>query len=539
VTANGCTQRVMESSKMEWPTLAEHCLEIARQSSTVVNRAVGKHGSSSLASYLQTLPQRGNGSLQKSDDLLEMVYRYAAPLLGESIARQAVADLAEYPVVLTANHHGVDSFAQSIQGSLIFALPRISGAVSARTVTIFACGNIPLNNLTYPRGLLLYHLNQGNFEVMPRKLAVFPDRLKRVMVSVASGFDRSLLAKTQAGVRKLVEAGEISPRLAGPLNELLSGDCCAPPVLELPDYSRQSVVVNNRLWRRLFAGLERTPEMVCLELEKIVGMLLERDLLDSASLAWCVLFDGKLREQVLQELDGRRACWSRDQLARRSHIKTAGPVLSGTSSGHGTIFFWGMDAVGRRIPLSLEADGRCGEVLRGIDDSGKLWQIAYEPRAILAGLRENKLLPSLFTCFLVVAFARSINCAGGYFQAEYLPMMQAGVVAALNRTHGYQDVADAVRGVPTQSYLSGMLAVMARMDRSHLVPAGPLEIIAGGGLTQEDVEKMLTLTVKDAHLAALFETMPDVAPTALQYPFWKEQLSVDCANLLQGKVVVK
>ena len=130
-------------------------------------------------------------------------------------------------------------------------------------------------------------------------------------------------------------------------------------------------------------------------------------------------------------------------------------------------------------------------------------------------------------------------CVGGYFQCEYLPKMQAGLVKALQKTAGYQDVADLVEGVTTDTYLSGMQAVMARINEDTLVPAGPIEIIAGGGLTDDDIQQILSLTVRDAHLASLFETVPDIVPWTVKTPDWKKQLAIDCCQMLRRRVVIK
>jgi hypothetical protein len=96
-----------------------------------------------------------------------------------------------------------------------------------------------------------------------------------------------------------------------------------------------------------------------------------------------------------------------------------------------------------------------------------------------------------------------------------------------------------VEGVATDTYLSGMQAVMIRIKEDTLIPAGPVEIIAGGGLTDDDIQKIQSLTVRDAHLASLFETIPDVVPWAIKMPDWKKQLAVDCCRILGEKVVIK
>ena len=148
-------------------------------------------------------------------------------------------------------------------------------------------------------------------------------------------------------------------------------------------------------------------------------------------------------------------------------------------------------------------------------------------------------MPSIFTCFLEVAFARSVVCVGGYYQAEYLPKIQKGLVRALRQAKGYHESASMVEKVITDTYLSGMQTVMIRVKANELIPAGPLEIIAAGGLTKEDLNKILSLTLKDAHLASLFETLPDLAPKAIETNQWQKDLAAECFELLDGKIVVK
>jgi hypothetical protein len=118
--------------------------------------------------------------------------------------------------------------------------------------------------------------------------------------------------------------------------------------------------------------------------------------------------------------------------------------------------------------------------------------------------------------------------------------MQRCIVTALRQTHSYERAARFVEQVPTDGYLIGMIAVMSALgaDKS-LVPAGPVEIISGGGLTRKDVEQILALTVREAHLAGLFDIVVESLPSELALPGWKEQLALGCTQLLDGKVVVK
>ena len=46
---------------------------------------------------------------------------------------------------------------------------------------------------------------------------------------------------------------------------------------------------------------------------------------------------------------------------------------------------------------------------------GEVFELAYTPASICEALKENRVLPSLFTCFLTLSFARGMVCPGGYF----------------------------------------------------------------------------------------------------------------------------
>ena len=531
---------VLESFPESNSTLsAEELLDIACENSPVIKHAIHKYGELSLSDYLQQLMPSNNVSLQGIDDLVMVVHTYVSQLLGETIAQTVSQDLRSNPVVLAANHHGVDYFSQSVQGSLIFSLNKFESNSAHPAVPIFACGNVPLDNITYPRGLLLYHNDPAGLDDIPIRLPLFSDRQKRTLVSVAEGIGESMILRAEKRFSQILDEKKISPFLKEPFHKILRDDYGAPSVLGLSSYSQQSVVLNNRIWKRLFSDAKSAPELVYIELEKIVNGLLGIDLLDSNSLAWQIMFDPILRETVLEVLDGAKACWFLDRLRQRAGGSNLDLSQRKALNGGGTLFFWGIDSAGRRVPLYLETSRHKNAMLRGIDDRGNHWELPFTPSSIIEALNNNRLLPSLFTCFVVLSFARGVSCLGGYFKDEYFPVMKHGLARALRYTRGYQHLADYVNQVPNVTYLSGMLAVMAKLGEKYLIPAGPLEIIGRGGLTGSDIEKIKSLTIREAHFAGLFETIPDFAPWILREPGWKKQLAEDSWRLLGNKVVIK
>jgi hypothetical protein len=481
-------------------------LNLACKGLPTVGRIIGQYGDLSLSDYVQTLvPDAGTPSYQPRKDLLEVVAHYIEPLLGPDAAKAAVQDLETRPVVLTASHFGVEYFAQTFQGRLIFSLLPLKNQISTRLT--FACGNIPLNNAVYPRGALIYQGSPENMEHLPRRLPVFPERFKRTIVSAAPAFDRDMVNRACMKLNRMTEDQNIPPGVCDAVHLILEDIYKSPSVLGLSSYSDQSVVVNYLIWKRIFKG--RVPDSICLEFERIAGRLLELDLFNPQSLAGLILFDPDLRKGLPAELH----------------------------STCGTVFFWGIDDGGRKFSLTLNPTGSGVPSFSGLDDKGRTHAWPCTPEALQAGLSEGRILPSLFLCFVVLLFARGLTCIGGYLQGEYLPAMQRGLVRALKKIRKYDTVAGFVARARTDAYMDGMLAVMAGVG-DHLMPAGPVELMAGG-MTQADMARLSRLTVREAHLADLFETLQDAVPADTLPHGWKRQWAKDTFQSLKDKVVMK
>jgi hypothetical protein len=535
-TANTYSAAAVES---DYPETPEDYLEAIRQHSRIVNRAVAEYGEVSLKDYLKELQPNLNGSYQDRDDLIGIVHQYAQRLQGDEVASRTAKDFSENPIILTANHHGVDYFSHSFQASLMFSLYRQFSANFLTTVPVFSCGNIPLDNATYPQGLFFYSINPDQLCNLPMKLPVFPNRLRRQLVSSAQPFDREMVTRAEKRLDKMVQEAQIPAILKVAAGQILSQDYCHSSVINQPGYSDQAAILNNLIWKRVFQTESPRTDLIYLELEKIVEKVLQFDLNNENSLIYKVMFEPTLRETVLHELDGARACWNFNQLKKRTRFGQFNEFDKISANGSGTIFFWGINEAGRRIPLYLTSSGDNNGSLLGVDDHNHSWQLTYSPDAILTALSQGRLLPSLFTSFLVLSFARGVRCIGSYFQGEYLPHMQRGLVNALKKIPDHHEIAAQVEKVEANFYLSGMLPVMTLVENDFVVPAGPVEIVAAGGLSAEDIEKMLSTKIRDAHLASLLETLPDFIPWLLTSSDWKSRLTKDSLRRLEGKVVIK
>ena len=79
---------------------------------------------------------------------------------------------------------------------------------------------------------------------------------------------------------------------------------------------------------------------------------------------------------------------------------------------------------------------------------------------------------------------------------------------------------------------------MRIQDKDLLLPAGPIEIIASGGLSRGQFEQMSSLTVRDAHLAGLIETLPDFQSREERPDNCFHLLAAENHQLLRGRALI-
>jgi len=290
---------------------------------------------------------------------------------------------------------------------------------------------------------------------------------------------------------------------------LLNNEYLSKKVLGQKSYSDQAVLLNQKIWPKLFAEdiRPRLPKLVYLEMEQVVSELLQRDLRNPESLFYHVLFNEDLRNRVMDNLFGVYGCWDTELLSHCLNPDLKGRTRDELLAQRGTCFFWAVDLKGRHTRLMLTQES--GQTyLKGIDHNGMMHRVPLTPEGICHGLNAKGLLPSLYTSFLVVALARGIKCFGGFWQADYLPCMQQKTVDALAEC-GYEKWARKVISVPTENYVTGMTVALAEYEDKTIRPAGCAEIIAGGGLLESDMAKIREITVEDANFFGQMEIYRD------------------------------
>lgn len=500
--------------------LGERLLERAAQDSSLISDTLRRHGDAPLLNVLSQFQPRPLPCVQARDDLWDVIERTASPYCGSDIAREAVAELRDDPVLSTANHFGVDTLAVSVQETLLFALrPRRDGSLR-RGAVVLGCSSVGMGSLTYPMGLLIYDHQNSRPGRLVNRLPVHSKRFKQWMVGSAPPFDERMVGRAWDRLRAMRRSGEITPFGERAAARALAEDYASGDVVGQDSYVRQAAHINAGIWSRMFASPSAAIRPVQLSFEETAAALLAKDLRDPGSLVHTLFFTPDVRATLLTVLDGTRACWR----LRDLRLRLEGPAPD-PKAGDGTVFFWGVTENGGRIPLTLDERGSTA-VLVGVDRKHRRWEWEFTPEACVAALTRGELIPSLLTGFVELAFARGVSCVGGPYQAAFLPIMQLGVVNAIRQVD--PGAAELIAQVPTQLSLAGMHFAMRRTADGLGIPVGPLEIAEAGGLTESDLHHIATsITTREAYLAALPDVFPHFLPDVDGADGWLERLAAE------------
>ena len=451
-----------------------------------VRRVLEEDGLRTLDDYLDRLADFSAARpLSPREDVADCVRAQLAPLLGEEIAAEAARGMVDCS--FTATHHGVDYFAPSVQGSLLYRRLLEKRGISCKTVPVIAFGSVSLCNASFGRGFLLYDVQQKH---SPLKLPVIPSKFGKSAVCFFPGVTAEMLESCEQSLQR-ISRDVLPPEMASAVQHILRDHYRRPNVLSAFGYVAQATRINYSL------SLEATGIGTCyVDAERLASALILRDLEDPDSLVSLTLRDRAFRECLYNALDGVSGCWR--LAALRSGVKEE-------RAKGGTMLFWGRATKNyRRAQMTCDGAG----LVNGSSND----RIGYSE--IAEALRRDMLLPGLFMVFLVLLFARGFRCFGGYFQAEYLAKMQQGLCKALRAT-GRSALAEVIAARETSGYLSGPLF----LTNARGTPLSMAELIAHP-LTKAALTEKLALSLHDAHLAGIGDLYQTVVPPAEREKGW-------------------
>lgn len=424
--------------------------------------------------------------LQDPEDLPKAAAAVLEPALGRTQAAGIADKLKD--CALTANHHGVDCFAQSVQGNLLFReLLRCRGGGEG-ALPVLACGSVPLDNSSYGKGLLLFDTLDGRY---PLRVPVLPNRFNDSIVGLFPAMTRQQVDKALESLAGEKFTARLSPKMLETVRHVLADVYGAPETLALPSYVDQACRINLLLTQEALGE-----GYAYVDLEKVASRLLQKDAGDPGSLFALLLRDATFRQALLSDLDGATGCWSRAALQK------------GNFAGGGTCFFWAAGEKWTRTPLLDEGGG-----LKSVR-SGETIPYDAVPEKLAAG----DIYPGLFMSFLPLLFARDLRCFGGCFQPEYLRAMREGLARAL-QSAGHEALSRAVDGRDPSGYLSGPMFLEGRDG----APVGIVELLCRKP-AKEAEKSWMDLNFEQAHRVALANLYPDIVPAAERAPDYLDRL---------------
>ncbi len=447
---------------------------------------------------------------QDAHDLIALAAGDAARLLGHSAGAALARTLEASFVVTTANHHGLDTHPEFLQGVIVFALDRLMGAASAaEAVPVLSTGEVPMSNIAFPQGIFLGRPKQEDSAAYHRFNVFKPDS-RKTLVSLQPPFTPEDVARAQASVahkhflafeRKIAKA-------------LLAEICGCPEVLKRKSYAEQATVFNALLWPRLFSGRENLPRLIELDKAELARRLIIKDILDKKSLIHALLFEPAARRALLAALNRTLGCWTCPEEGGWSKLE------------QGTIFFWGIDPKGRAFPLGLNAENTL------VSSAYAEFSLQLTPADLSAALEHKRILPGLYLSFVAVAIARGLNCCGGAYQTGYLVDMSRRTAAALKNA-GEASLAGLIEALPAAPMTTGLMPLRFHSGGETPYPAGPVEIIAASGLTAAHLEGMAQVPAIEAFRLYLSAHYEDIIPPGRRIPEWAQHLA-PCGGVVLG-----
>ena len=417
--------------------------------------------------------------LQSGEDLLDLATAECGRLQGEAAGRALRRELEERFHAQTANHLGVDFHPEFFQGDLLFAMG------CRHAVPVFSCGGVPADNVAFPRGLLLSRGQPGDNNFGYERLPVLSGRHRRQLVSLMPAFDAAPGRAACAGLPGRLADPVEGARLAQLVQQLY----LHPRVLAQRQFSEQAAIMNGLLWQSVIQPACGLPPLVTLDMQWLCTELVLKDLERPESLVHSLLLEPDLLAAVWTELNGERACWTGDA----------------QTLCRGTFLFWGVGEHGRG--LALQPSDRFSKLASFKHPD---WSVPLGAPTIREALEQGRLVPSLFLSFTVTCLTRGLHCAGGVFQATYLPRMARGLAAALRRCGEPALAARVEGGTPPCQACTGLMPL--RMERPEGSDpdairagraAGPAELWLAGGLTPALWQRLCNTTVKDALAVSL------------------------------------
>ncbi len=427
-----------------------------------------RHGHESVARYAETLRINEQSTPDsRKEEFIGEVAQAAKGYFGEATGASVARQLRHYYYVSTTDHLGILNHPFFINGDIMSALPYVGGRDTNHENTIvLACGNISLNNSSWPRSLFCHLPNSLGAEEVRFNFFSASDHLSPVFRFRAINREDvgKFRQKITTGCRQQKYSGAIATKLESVLTDVYD----QPQILERTYFSEQLALTNSLLWQRFFSASETAlPHLIYLQQEDIVLNLLKKYHLTSPTELHAFIFDADISRRIVKLFAGIPGAFS-------------------TAEHKGTYLFWYFPSHSRvRIPLQREGDD-----LVSFDGAHRIPLI---PEKIKALIESRELIPSMMLCLVTLAGYYGVKCLGGFSQVDYLGKIMRAYKELFGLASQEQDKAF------SQGFCGELILGTVVSDKK-LVPATGLDFILCNDTTsfREFCDNAQRITLREA-----------------------------------------
>lgn len=320
---------------------------------------------------------------QRQQECIAAIVQLVTERLSPTIAAQVQAQLRQYYVVSTSDHHAspFPPLAFSSNWYITAALTQL--AVAQPSSIVLTCSAVSLNHHDQPRGLVWH---KPADVTQTQRVTFFPSRMQMYPVYGCPGYEQKRLV-------------ELRNKVTQPMLKQLLQDVYLNAQVDTKSLCTQLTQTGWQSWQRVqqVTGAPNTG-LIYLEEETVTTRLLLQHHLNTKTVLGRLLFDATYRAKLLPEL-----------------TTAMGQFLPQGNAG--TTLFWGLTPNSHhRITLQLEGNALVNHAA-GIS-------IPLQPEAIQLALVEQRIFPNLLLCYATLALYYQLTCLGGFNQLHYLATMQ-------------------------------------------------------------------------------------------------------------------
>lgn len=334
----------------------------------------------------------------------------------EVLSKKIKKQLKKYKIISTADHHGLLHYDLLLNSNILFS--EIIKKINLDYLIVLSSGSVPLCNISYPRG---FYFQNKKYNFFPKKYNNTPvcllnensfknsNSINDIVINLDDNLDKEKIRFLEKLFFDTININEIT-------NENIN-------------FSDQISILNRKIWKTFFNSSirDKVPELIYLQLEKIIGIYLEQELKNDSSLLSLILFEEKVRNIYLNNFKNIQGCW-------------------GDNSG--TEFFWGVSKKNKLIKLKIN------KKLNALE--GKEFYLDINNEEIINAIKKQKIIPNVMLVFLIITFMNDYVALGGFNQIDYLPKMQNAHIKSLKEI-GKNELAQEFSTRITDGFICGMM----------------------------------------------------------------------------------